>query len=169
MEISIPSKKNVFIILFLMFWLAGWCFGEFTVTKQLLSGEVENQGKAFMLFWLAMWTVGGIFAIFIWFWNVAGREIIKIDGLQLKIKRAIFNVGLKKEYELVHIKDLRISPESRNIFSSKSAFQFWGFGGGIIAFDYGARTYRFGASIDEAEAKIILDNISARFNIDIQK
>ena len=32
-----------------------------------------------------------------------------------------------------------------------------GFGDGNLAFDYGARTYRFGFGLDEAEAKLLLD------------
>jgi hypothetical protein len=39
----------------------------------------------------------------------------------------------------------------------------WGMSGGLIAFDYGAQTFRFGAGVDEAEAKHILEKITARF------
>jgi hypothetical protein len=37
----------------------------------------------------------------------------------------------------------------------------WGIGGGSVAFDYGAGTYRFG-QIDEAEAKTVAGAIAAR-------
>jgi hypothetical protein len=34
---------------------------------------------------------------------------------------------------------------------------------GSLAFDYGARTFRFGTSIDEAEAKQIVAEIQQKF------
>jgi hypothetical protein len=38
---------------------------------------------------------------------------------------------------------------------------FWGIGGGLIAFDYGAKTFRFGASVDESEARDIVSELKA--------
>ncbi len=43
------------------------------------------------------------------------------------------------------------------------AGQFWGVGQGIITFDYGAKTFRFGSGLDEAEAKMILSEITQRY------
>jgi hypothetical protein len=40
--------------------------------------------------------------------------------------------------------------------------RFWGIGGGLIAFDYGAKTFRFGASLDEAEAQDIVKELNRR-------
>ena len=37
-------------------------------------------------------------------------------------------------------------------------------GGGIIAFDYGAKKFNFGTGIDEAEAKKILSEIQQRYS-----
>jgi hypothetical protein len=34
--------------------------------------------------------------------------------------------------------------------------------GGTIAFDYGARTYRFGSGMDEAEARAIVAHLQSR-------
>ena len=39
----------------------------------------------------------------------------------------------------------------------------WGKGEGVIAFDYGAKTFRFGSGLDEAEAKMILIEIAQRY------
>ncbi len=44
-----------------------------------------------------------------------------------------------------------------------SSLYFWGVGGGTIAFDYGAKTYRFGAQLEEAEAKQIIQAVRERF------
>jgi hypothetical protein len=44
-------------LIFLVAWMGGWAFGEFTVLTQLLS----RGGNLFLLFWLIAWTVGGFF------------------------------------------------------------------------------------------------------------
>jgi len=46
---------------------------------------------------------------------------------------------------------------------ARSTFVLWGLTGGHIAFDYGAKTYRFGAGVDEAEAKQIVKQIVDRY------
>lgn len=42
--------------------------------------------------------------------------------------------------------------------------QFWGIGGGPIAFDYGSGTVRFGNSLDEAEAREVVRELKARYS-----
>jgi hypothetical protein len=40
--------------------------------------------------------------------------------------------------------------------------QFWGIGGGPIAFDYGSQTVRIGSGLDEAEAREIVKELRSR-------
>jgi hypothetical protein len=35
--------------------------------------------------------------------------------------------------------------------------EFWALHGGIMAFDYGAKTYRFGFGVDEPEAQELME------------
>lgn len=44
----------------------------------------------------------------------------------------------------------------------RSSFSWWLGGVGMIAFDYGARTYRFGRGVDEAEAKQLVAELQRR-------
>jgi hypothetical protein len=44
----------------------------------------------------------------------------------------------------------------------RSSFGWWLGGNGTVAFDYGARTYRFGRGIDEAEAKQVVAELRPR-------
>jgi hypothetical protein len=57
------------------------------------------------------------------------------------------------------VADLRVATSAPNMFDPRFMFAAWGIGGGAIAFDYGARTHRFGASLDEAEAKQLIPRI----------
>jgi tetrahydromethanopterin S-methyltransferase subunit E len=88
-----------------------------------------------------------------------------VYGQTFKSRRDIGGFGFDKEYDLVQMRDLRVAHLGVNPFDISSSLQLWGVGGGVIAFDYGARTYRFGAGLDEAEAKQIVTAIKQRYRI----
>jgi hypothetical protein len=185
LKITIPSRKNYFAILFLGFWLVGWAIGEVVVGGLVILGiigllfnlpEIGNikiEGMAgmsfgglFILVWLGGWTVGGGYALYTFLWHLAGKENIEINSDSLKIQHAIFGFGKIKEYLATHVKDLRVSPLAmdNNIFSWSRQPSFWGrSSSGLLAFDYGSKTFRFGDGADEAESKQILEKIVSRF------
>ena len=70
---------------------------------------------------------------------------------------------------MIHISNLRVSPQPFNPFNFSASLQFWGVGGGAIAFDYGARTYRFGGGVDEAEANQIIATIKERYKLSLPR
>ena len=161
-EIVIPTKKNYFLILFLGFWIVGWAFGEVSAINTLLNGESTSQ-ILFLIIWLGAWTVGGGFAFFIWVWNLKGKEIIRITNKELQYIKNFVVFSRSKEYEINNIKNLRIDNKANSIFNFNAGLEFWGLTGGAIAFDYGYSTHKFGSCLDEAEAKNIVETITARY------
>ena len=135
------------------------------VAKQLFNGDAPPDGEVFMLAWFGVWTVGGGVAIYAWLWQLMGKEILAARGQTLTVRRDIGGFGLNKEYSLIQMRDLRIRPVGVTPFEFSSSFQLWGVGGGVIAFDHGERTYRFGAGLDETEAKQVVTAIKQRFRI----
>lgn len=157
----IPPKRNWFIILFMGFWLCMWAVGEIMVPIQFLTGEITGITEIFLLAWLGAWTVGGAFAIYLWLWNLMGRQIITMHGHTLTTRRDLGGYGFEKEYDLTRVRDLRA-----NAMGDYSAsLQFFGLGGGLVAFDYGAKTYRLGAGLDEADAKLVVGKITDHYSI----
>ncbi len=161
LRITIPSKKNYFIIIFLLFWLAGWFLGETNAIKEVFTPKVKEP-ELFIIIWLGGWTVGGIYAILAWLWNVAGKEVITLTSNELKHARRLLGLSISKEYDLNSIKNLRVSPIHHSMFGSRNGMEFWGFTGGAIAFDYGHTTPKFGALLEEAEAAYIVEAIKNR-------
>jgi hypothetical protein len=139
--------------------------GEIMVTRQLLNGDAPPGGEVFMLTWLGVWTVGGVFAIYAWLWQMMGKEILTVQGHSFTTRRNIGEFGFDKEYDLVQMRDVRVGHLGANPFDLSSSLQLWGVSGGAIAFEHGARTYRFGAGLDEAEAKQIVTAIKQRYRI----
>jgi len=165
LRIVIPCSRSWFIIGFLGFWVCGWAVAEFMVSKQFVQGDAPPEGESFMLAWFAVWTVGGLLAIYAWLWQVGGKEIVTVQGHTFTTRRDVGGFGFDKEYDLLQMRDLRAVQVGFNPLDISSSLQLWGIGGGVIAFDYGAKTIRFGAGLDEAEAKEVLTAITQRFRI----
>lgn len=182
LTVIIPSPKNYVTLVILGFWLVGWTFGEVMAGGILIAGIIQllskpseislgsmaglSGGGLFMLVWLTLWTIGGAFAIYTFLWQLMGKEIVEVSYETIKIQRAVAGLGRKREYLATYIKDLRVSPlaaDSNYPFGWSRASNFYGLSGGLLAFDYGAKTFRFGSGVDEAEAKQILEKIVSRF------
>lgn len=163
LKICIPSRKNYFTLFFLGFWLIGWAFGEIMVGRELIAGAGSSGNGLFILAWLGLWTIGGGFALYEFFWQLAGKEMIEISADAIKIQRAILGLGRIREYMSTYIKDLRIAPLALGRWFDRAWAFWWGILPGVLAFDYGSQTIRFGGGVDEAGAKQILERIVARF------
>ena len=175
LTINIPSKRRWFLVVFLSFWLCGWAVGEVFVAGLLLYGLFVGDGLwqeagnavsigllIFMLAWLGGWTVGGLFAMYAWLWNIAGRQIVTVGVDGIRIENAVPMWRRGKEYRLTDVRSLRVAPEQLTMWTFRQGMRFWGIGGGPLAFDYGAKTVRFGPGTDEAEAEMILAAIARR-------
>ncbi len=165
LRIVMPCRRSWFVICFLAFWLCGWAVAEVMVANQFLKGDSPPEGELFMLAWFGVWTVGGVVAVYAWLWQLMGKEMLTVRGQTFKIRRDVGGFGFDKEYNLVQMRDLRIGSAGASPLEFSSSLQLWGVGGGVIGFEYGGRTARFGASLDEAEAKLVVTAIKQRFRI----
>jgi len=164
-RISIPTRKNWFIIIFFCAWIGGWFMGE-TSALNTFSPSKNNAIDGFLIFWLIGWTLGGLFAITILLWTLFGKEKIVIGNSLLIIEKGLLNFGIiKKQYELNLVKNLELNPMpsvSGFFGQSRNIGDYTGFSGGKLRFDYGMKTIKFGVNIDEAEARFILDEIKKK-------
>ena len=151
LKIVIPARRQWFAMIFLSFWLCGWLVGELTALVILLSGKAKGPPIAFLVFWLTFWTLGGTLALLNVLWMAAGREVITLEGPRLVIRQEIFGRGLTRTFDVARIRFFRVSPVYR-----RGGFPF---GLGLVAFDYGAKTYRFGIMIEEAEAGLLIEQL----------
>lgn len=172
LRVVIPARRQWFALAFLTIWLCFWAAAEIGVGGMMIAGLLRrNSGNlpgdllpgGFMLVWLTAWTVGGGFALFSWLWQVFGKEIVTLDGFRLGLRSDLLGLHRTRLYDWQTVSDLRVSPAPYDPWRRGGGRQTWGLGGGTIAFDYGARTYRFGAGVDEAEAKQIVNVMPGRY------
>lgn len=164
LRISIPSKKNWFVLLFGTAWLGGWYFGFSSAFSMFSLSDLGKQGivNGFMLFWLTGWTVSGLFVIFALLWGYFGQEQFTSDGSDVYLNKTIFGLGIKKRMEAPEIKNIRREAVNAD-WSGGNRWALWGLGPGKITFDYGLRTLSFGLGVDDAEAGHIVELMKRHF------
>lgn len=155
--VTIPTKKNWFLLVFITVWLCGWAIGWFSVTGTLtFSGGTGVD--AFLALWLTLWTIGGFFIINFYVWMLAGKEVITINKNTITRARKGQLFFKDKIYDVREVKSIRIKePETDTGFGM---FQRQSFSemvkAGTIHFSYGMQTVKIASGIDEPEAKLIL-------------
>jgi len=157
-EISIPAKLHLFMFLFLSVWLVLWGLTEFLGVRTLLTDP-----KGFLIVWSIVWTMGGALALYICAWMIAGREIVSLQSGILMIKRTLFGHVRVRQFDLLHVSNLRVDPEPYDPEGPRAA-ALYGFRIGPIAFEYRGKTIRFadGVTEDEAHEIVALLNGAAR-------
>ena len=163
-QIVLPSKKNFFRIIWFVLGLAMWLYMTGSVvyiTSLLIIGLGSNNGMwifiGFLAFILLFLVSLGAYVIYSLLWQFTGKEIIIVKNDVLRISRQVFNWNKFLEYSIRSVSDLRAStPQQSVLFTSIKIFKNISGQNGMIAFDYGAKTIRFGFEIDEAEAKQIV-------------
>ena len=171
---SVPARKNWFVVLFLCVWLGGWVMGEITAIGELFHLNTgfssgfhshrsvgDGAGQLFLVFWLAGWTVGGAVVVVTLIWQFFGREIIGVEAGELIHRVEAFGVGRTRAFATAQVARLRAVDTDSSSFSRRPNFVPvpFGRGSGCIAFDYGARAYRIGVSLDEAEGRLLIQQL----------
>jgi hypothetical protein len=157
-QIRIKARRQIFAMLFLPLWLAGWTAGGVAAITQVL-----HHFEPFLLIWLCGWVLGWIFASGTLLWMFAGWETLEVVHGDLEVTHRAW--GLKRTwlYQGAMIRGLDVTSQPAWPFGSQGQIPFFtNTRQGSIRFDYGARTYFLAAGLDEAEARRIVE-ILARY------
>ncbi|WP_288687945.1 hypothetical protein [uncultured Acinetobacter sp.] len=150
--ISIPVKKNLFMLLFFMLWLIGWCFAEYHAVTDFINENYKID--TFELCWLVGWTIGGLFVMKTILENLFAKEQLEIKDQQLCIKNAIFCLGVSERLTTHQITEIKLNPINPQKAQDKT---------GKILIITPEQTFKFAHSfsLEEAQCLIQLINQSA--------
>ena len=101
-----------------------------------------------------------LFPLYVFLWNLVGKEIIEINNEKIVVRQTIFGVGLRQTYQLALVSNFRVSLANPALFTLENNLQEWGFAGGSIAFDYQGRICRFGLLLWKEEAGALVTKIN---------
>ena len=163
MTIAIPSRRSLIVVLMLGIWCAAWVAAAFSsvASDDYPFGSSTTGVAAFACFWALSFAM----VLYALHRVLSGGEVIAVDSATLTVSPLLVPFSRRKTFDVAHVRDLRATPVSVDLLHVifLSGMYFPGLVGGHIAFDYGAKTYRFGAGVDEAEAKQIVKQIIERY------
>ena len=168
-QVTIRPRRDLFVILFLTWWIALWLVGEVTLInvmsgglQAILSGDVPNTINTFRYMWplisagLIVWTVIGVAMIYALFWEILGREEITVNANSLSVRRRIVSLSIEKTYPRKTYSSLRFDNQAGWWLNN---LEYWGIAGGKLAFDSGDKIVRVGRSLDETSAQSIASEL----------
>ncbi len=155
--ISIPVIKRISIILFLVASLIVWFIGEKILISLILVMPSQDSYRLYFLLWFIAWTVVGFMIAIKLLWFIAGREVVTVSPLSIKIEKVYTGFRSGKDYSLETVKNLRMRPGfSANHHQGMIKGLFFK---GYAIFDYGRKTVTFLASTKTDEAEYVLDRV----------
>lgn len=119
-----------------------------------------NQHSSWYCGWLRG-HYGELFVPYAWLWNAFGKEVVTVRVGTLVLKRDILGFGRSRVFPVSEISHLRAS----GLFGSSflrgwaGGLNYWGLSGGVIVFESGGKTHRFGIHLEEDEARHVVEEL----------
>lgn len=180
LRITLPLKRNWLALVFMASALL--VMGYFIVAISTLGVWMIRMGlgtpltpetpdpTTYPLMTFAGWVLllfvilaAGLFSygVFAWLWRVAGKEVYSLDNSHLTLEKHLLKrVFRRRRFARKDVRALRVQSLAPPGPFANSARNDWGYSG-VIAFDAGAETHRFGQDVTDAEARQIIAAIVA--------
>ena len=97
------------------------------------------------------------------FWQLGGREIIRISDESIVVRHEILGLALSKKCPGDTVASVEVSPLSNEWFLDSRSPSFWTFKYGVVAVRCRRRTIRFGAGTAADMATSLIKEIHGRF------
>lgn len=161
-QLTVPLKRNWFVMLFLPVWLCGWVFGEVAAIFQLSQGF-----QAFVALWLCAWTIGGAFAFGMWIGQF-GSERLRVVNRDLEVSVGVGRLRRTWLYRGKAIENLVARTPETDLFAMGRAQRpFWMRPRtGAVKFDYGADSIFLASGVDKPEGRVIVDWLARRLGVE---
>jgi hypothetical protein len=150
-RIRVRARRNVFVLLFLPFWLVMWTIGGIAAVGQFLQTR-----EPFIGLWLCAWAAGWLLAATTIAWMLWGSEVIGVIGGDLEIGHSLLGWTRSRLYrgsDISHLSAAESPFFSRYQFSVPFLMRTRS---GAIKFSYGGRTVYAAQGLDEAEGRMIV-------------
>jgi hypothetical protein len=156
--IRIKARRQIFALLFLPVWLAGWTAGGIAAITQMIKAF-----QPFLLIWLCFWVVAWIAVVGTLAWMLFGVETLSVVDRNLEVGIEIGPWKRVKTYDGSQISGLRSASQNFPFASFRFSVPFLrGAQFGAVQFNYGARTVRRASGLDEAEGEMIVERLAKR-------
>lgn len=162
---DLPSPRRPVTLGVLSLWLVGWAFGVTFMVQQFLEPGPFGFDRAFLLAWMLAWVAAGLVVIGYMTWLAAGRERVTLEGGALVLRRGVFGLWWARRWPLESIRRLRTFGREIPPMIAFS-LDVSGRGASGVRFESGGHVVRFARTLDEHEARAIVDRLRALHEFD---
>jgi hypothetical protein len=157
-QIRVKARRQVFPMLFLPVWLAGWTAGGVFAIWQVI-----NQFEPFLVLWLCFWAIAWLAAAGTLAWIFTGSETLRVVGSDLEVAQHALGLSRRWVFEGVHIRNLRVANQPGWPYRFQLQVPFLNVSrSGSLKFDYGPRTIFAAPGLDDAEGQMIVERLQKR-------
>jgi len=159
--IALRSKCRFWDIVTLLIWLALWTLGLVIAPSVILTA---NPGFSTVLAAVAValafgcGEAAGLYKLGYWLW---GREVIRVTGKDIQIRRGIFGLGRTQVCSAADVSTMRVSPRRKFADDRHSPMMFTFEPGGSITIYRRGRAVRFGRNLTTEQAERLITDIRA--------
>lgn len=163
-QISIASKKLWSALLFGPVMVVLWALGAVLVVGLQSKPGVRPPdlfSDLIMAFWWIFWAAWGLGVAYVWLWVAFGKELVTVRYGNLVLKKDILGFGRSKAFPVSSVSNLRASgPFGSRVV--RCQIDVYAFRGGVITFESGGKTHRFGIQLEEGEAREVVAQLAER-------
>jgi len=109
---------------------------------------------------IAMLAMSG-WILHIWLWQAFGKEVVTVGNGSLALGKNLFGFdrfARIRRFDIAQIQNLRASGPFGSFCGWSSMLKFYGLTGGVVAFESGGKTHRFGIQLQEDEARQVVQD-----------
>ena len=152
----------------LLAWFTMWILIGAYVILQLFM-EYTREEKLMLIIFLSFWSYFTLRVGKSTFWQLKGKELIKINDQALIIKKSIFSYGKAQTYFLENIKKIRVDEAKATNLGYQFEQSIWVVGGERITFDYQGKSVRIARKLNEQDTKLLFRLITTRMDARLKK
>ncbi len=147
------------MLIFFSFWFVCWTVGGVTAVVFLLHPD-SGPPVLLMVLWLVVWAAAELGVGYVWLWRAFGKELVTVGYGNLILKKDILGYGRSKVFPVSQVSNLRASGLFGSFLRGWGWSKFYGLSGGVIAFESGGKTHRFGIELEEDEARQVVAELA---------
>lgn len=149
-------------------WFTMWLIIGGYVISQLFM-DYSRDEKLILIVFLSFWLYFAIRIGKATFWQLWGKELVRINDQALILKRSIMSYGKATPYFFENIKKIQLEEVKETNIGFQFEQSIWVLGGERISFDYKGKLVRLGRKLDEKDAKLLFKLITARIDERLRK
>jgi hypothetical protein len=161
-RMTIAVKKHWPFVIFWGLWVVIWFLGIVTFGVAMSESSQDRPPiplAMLMLFGMAV-VGGGVLCL--WLWQTFGKEVVTVANGSVSLGKNVLGFSgfaRTRRFDIAQVQNLRASGLFGSFQNWSGMLKFYGINGGVVAFESGGKTYRFGIQLEEDEARQVVQDL----------